>query len=89
PGRSDLLKQRAAAYELSGQLELAREDADALVKAYPNDASALNQACWLRAKLGRDLETARAECSLAVQLSGGDWRYVNSRGLVGLQQHRF
>lgn len=59
----------------------------AWIAAHPKHAgmaAALNGRCWLRARLGRELEQALADCEAAVKLSRS-MAIVDSRGLVRLK----
>jgi tetratricopeptide (TPR) repeat protein/predicted aspartyl protease len=64
---------------------------DLWLAAYPNDdreAAALNDRCWARAMLGRDLDKALADCNEAVKLASGEAQFLDSRGMAYLRLGR-
>jgi tetratricopeptide (TPR) repeat protein len=48
-------------------------------------SSALNERCWARALLGRDLDKALADCNAALRLTPASAQILDSRGLVRLR----
>ena len=65
-------------------------DFDAAVAIDPKDAEAQNGACWTRAAyLRAELDVARVHCDKAIELSPKEAGYLDSRGLVNLEQKRF
>jgi tetratricopeptide (TPR) repeat protein len=60
---------------------------DAWLEAHSRESTApvvLNQRCWTRAMLGRDLDKALADCNAAIQRDRNP-AYLDSRGLVHLR----
>ncbi|HTT84915.1 MAG TPA: tetratricopeptide repeat protein [Rhizomicrobium sp.] len=62
---------------------------DAMVQQRPNDPYALNEACWMGATTGEELDTALADCNAALQLKPGDVNILDSRALANLRQGNF
>jgi tetratricopeptide (TPR) repeat protein/predicted aspartyl protease len=48
-------------------------------------SSTLNERCWARALLGRDLDKALADCNAALRLTPASAQILDSRGLVRLR----
>ncbi|WP_395646206.1 tetratricopeptide repeat protein [Terricaulis sp.] len=86
----------AAAYMHRGELRLSRREyaravvdySDAILYA-PEDSGGYNARCWARAMWNASLEMARADCDRALELSPGDARAFDSRGMVGLRQEQW
>jgi tetratricopeptide (TPR) repeat protein len=79
---------RGLVYERNGDLEHALADYDRALQIAPTDPEANNNACWARARAGRDLDAARAQCDAAIAASDQP-QYFLSRGLLGLRQQRY
>jgi tetratricopeptide (TPR) repeat protein len=78
----------AQAYEGAGMLDQAIAEADQWIAANPKAddmPGALNNRCWARALLGRDLDKAMADCDAALRLAPHKPGFLDSRGLVRLR----
>ncbi|HEX9159250.1 MAG TPA: tetratricopeptide repeat protein [Rhizomicrobium sp.] len=62
---------------------------DAMLHANPDDATVLNEACWIRATTGQQLDTAIADCTAALQIKPGDPGFLDSRGLAYFRKGDF
>lgn len=91
PDEISALTNRAYAYESLGLHALALADFDRLVQTnqQQDNADNYNGRCMERMILGRDLETALADCSQSLTLHPGDIYALNSRGLVNLKLKRY
>jgi tetratricopeptide (TPR) repeat protein/predicted aspartyl protease len=61
---------------------------DQWIAAHPKHdrlAAAMNERCWDRALLGRQLDLALADCNAALRLDPGNPGFLDSRGLVHLR----
>jgi predicted aspartyl protease/tetratricopeptide (TPR) repeat protein len=88
PSSGDRLRLAAMA-DGAGLQELALANDDAWLKAHPEDAArptALNERCWVRGQLGRDLKAALDDCNAALRERPGSPTYLDSRALVRLRQ---
>jgi tetratricopeptide (TPR) repeat protein len=75
-------------YQGADAPEQAIAELDRWIPNHPADArrpEALNNRCWLRATLGRDLAQALADCNEALRLRPRRASYLDSRGLVRLR----
>jgi tetratricopeptide (TPR) repeat protein len=78
----------AQAYEGAGLLDQAIAQADQWIAANPKAddmPGALNNRCWARALLGRELDKALADCDAALRLAPRKPGFLDSRGLVRLR----
>lgn len=80
---------RAAIYETQSEFERAIADYDEVVRLAPEMAGAYNARCWLRARAGRRLDLAEADCERALELSGGAAAAYDTRGMLRLRTERF
>jgi tetratricopeptide (TPR) repeat protein len=62
---------------------------DAMLRANPNDADVLNEACWYCAKKGEQLDAALADCDAALQLKPGDADILDSRAFAHFRKGSF
>jgi tetratricopeptide (TPR) repeat protein len=62
---------------------------DGMLRANPNDADVLNEACWYRAKKGEQLDAALADCDAALQLKPGDADILDSRAFAHFRKGSF
>lgn len=62
---------------------------DALIVRNPQDATALNDRCWLRVTHNADLAAALADCNEAVRLAPDNDNALDSRGLVHYKRRDF
>ncbi|HEY4941649.1 MAG TPA: hypothetical protein VII56_09475 [Rhizomicrobium sp.] len=69
-----------------GQLSAAL---DAMIKANPNDADMLNEACWSRGKHNQQLELAFADCNEADRLKPNNAGILQSRCFVRFRLGQF
>jgi tetratricopeptide (TPR) repeat protein len=85
PDNDDIAQQRDFALGMAGDPKpyVARMDAQLTKK--PDDANALNGACWARAMFRAELDKALSECDKALN-AGRDAYILDSRGLVQLQR---
>jgi len=67
-----------------GDNERALADFDHALELKPGDDGYLNDACFIRALLGRELQTARKQCDEAISAKT-DPEYFDSRGMVELK----
>ena len=61
---------------------------DLWLAAYPKAdraAGALNNRCWARAMLNRELDQALSDCNAAIKLLPGETTFLDSRGMVYLR----
>lgn len=79
-------------FEQAGRYETALAYYDKAISRFPmskNIASMLNERCWVRAEMGRDLEFARIDCDAALGALPNAPDIHDSRGLVELRQGQF
>jgi len=62
---------------------------NAMVQKNSNDPDALNEACWVGATTGEELDTALAYCNGALQLKPGEASYLDTRALANLRKNNF
>lgn len=62
---------------------------DLMVRTNPNDPFVMNEACWIRATRGEQLDTAIADCTTALQLKPGTAVFLDSRGLANFRKGDF
>jgi len=82
----------ADAYEAADLLDAAIAQLDPWIAANPKDdrlVAALNNRCWARALLGRELDMALADCNAALKLNPQTIGLLDSRGLVHLRLGQF
>lgn len=82
----------ASAYAGSRRYETAIGLLDQWIVAYPKDdrmAFALNERCWARALLGRELDKALADCDAALKQRPHTAGFLDSRGLVLVRLGRY
>jgi tetratricopeptide (TPR) repeat protein len=79
----------AELYERADALAPAIRQDDLWIAAHPDDSRrslALNERCWLRARLGQDLDKAAADCDAARRAEPKLILALCNRGLVRLRQ---
>jgi tetratricopeptide (TPR) repeat protein len=86
---SMIFTARADAYALAGEYSKAIADDDAMAARYSSYGFAYNARCWDRALANRDLDTAIADCNLALGLQPDDPDTLDSRGLVRYREGRW
>ena len=72
-----------------GDWRRAIAEADRSLKLAPKDPDALNQACWVRGEVKRELERAIDFCSKAIAEQPDSWIALDSRSFVYFQQGNF
>ena len=75
----------AGGYQAEDMLKPSIDELDRWLEAHPQSerrAEALNNRCWDKGLLGQWLDTALSDCDAALQLSPGNPRFLDSRGLV-------
>ena len=78
-------------YSANNAFEAAIKEYDRALAAQPDGEQAphiLNERCWSRALSGRELESALADCDLALKKGGRNSAFMDSRGLVLLRLGR-
>ncbi|MGN6278332.1 MAG: hypothetical protein ACTHM8_06390, partial [Sphingomonas sp.] len=85
PDNDDIAAQRDYLIALSGDPKPYAARMDARLAKKPDDADALNEACWARAMFRSDLDAAQKDCDKALATQR-DAATLDSRGLVGLQR---
>lgn len=78
----------AGLYQAGGFWDASLVQLDGWIKDNPKDdqmAQALNDRCWARAVLRRDLELALKDCNQAIRMRPATAAYLDSRGLVHLR----
>ncbi len=78
----------ADVYQANGRNEAAISRIDRWIDAHPKDAelaNALNTRCWFRAKWGKELEKALADCDESLRLKPKMPAVLDSRALVYLR----
>jgi tetratricopeptide (TPR) repeat protein len=61
----------------------------AMVQKNFTDPDALNEACWMGATTGEQLNTALSYCNGALQLKPGEAGYLDSRALANLRKNNY
>ena len=82
----------AGLYQTLNQWDVSITVLDGWITDNPKDdnlATALNDRCWARAVLRRELDLALKDCNQAVRLRPGAADYLDSRGLVHLQRAEY
>lgn len=82
--RAEVLVMRAEAYSWKGDEGLAIQDFDEAIRLRPQNPGALNDRCYLLAKIGR-LELALADCNELLNLRPNDPNTLDSRGFTYLK----
>lgn len=85
PDNDDIAQQRDFALALAGDPKPYIARMEAQLTAKPDDANALNGACWARAMFRVELDKALSECDKALNV-GRDAYILDSRGMVQLQR---
>jgi tetratricopeptide (TPR) repeat protein len=88
PAESDQRLALADHYQAADAFDLAIGQYDGWIKGHPGHgamASALNGRCWTRAKWGRELDKALADCDAALRLVPRNPMVLDSRGLARLR----
>lgn len=88
PPSSGQRLQLAAMADTAGLPDLALVNDNEWLKAHPEDAqrpTALNERCWIRAQLDRDLKAALSDCNAAIHARPNVANYLDSRALVRLR----
>jgi tetratricopeptide (TPR) repeat protein len=90
PGLQPVIERRAETLELRGQaftrdLTLLNEQ----ISESPNNASLLNNRCWLRVINDVDLPLALADCNAAIVADPENSAALDSRGLVHLKMQNY
>jgi tetratricopeptide (TPR) repeat protein len=89
PGNPYWLMNRGIGFLRMGNETKAAADFAATNLATTSDAQLLNAVCYERAKIGKTLDTALAECNRAVALQPASSAIIDSRGLVNLRLGHF
>lgn len=89
PNQASAYTGRAIAHLAAGNALRAIADVDRAAEIEPTNANHHNLRCWYRATNNLDLNVARTACDEALRLQPDEPNYLDSRGLVGLQQHRW
>lgn len=84
----DALKSRANLYEKRSNAERAIADLDAAIALAPEHIELFSDRCLVRAKAGRELDLALADCERAVSLRPDNWVVRASRGFAYLRLNR-
>ena len=90
-GDARMILRIGGIYAANGAFEAALKDYDTWLAARPNDPSVptiLNERCWTRARWGRQLDLALADCDLALKRGGRNSGFMDSRGWVLLRMGR-
>ncbi len=85
---SDKRLEIGALYEQVDAFDDAVAQFDLWIQAHPDDSrrgEALNDRCWARAQMGRELDKALADCNTALRLQPHTAMILDSRGLVHLR----
>jgi len=88
PRQADVRLRIAALYDAAELLDREVGQLNLWIAAHPADgrmAVALNERCWARALMGRDLDKALADCNTALKLAPKSSEILDSRGLVRLR----
>jgi tetratricopeptide (TPR) repeat protein len=88
PNDATRLFQIASVLQMEEVFDEAIERFNLWIAAYPKDArlpSALNQRCWSRAMLNRELDLAMTDCNMALKKSSQNPQYLDSRGVLFLR----
>lgn len=91
PDNPTLALKIGGIYAGSGAFEAALKEYDSWLTARPNDPSVptiLNERCWTRARWGRQLDLALADCDLALKRGGRNSGFMDSRAWVLLRMGR-
>jgi|HubBroStandDraft_6_1064221.scaffolds.fasta_scaffold604614_1 tetratricopeptide (TPR) repeat protein len=62
---------------------------DLMIQKNPGNAEVLNEACWIRAKKGEQLDAAVTDCSESLQLKPGAANTLDSRALANFRKGNF
>ncbi len=92
PQDLSLVMRRIQAYDRSGRFDAAIRGLDQLISQRPAGIELymlLNNRCWIRAKSGRDLAMALADCDAALKLKPGAPETLDSHGFVLLRMGEF
>jgi tetratricopeptide (TPR) repeat protein len=84
-----ILYDRGGAYEQAHNDERAVQDYRDGMRRVPQDADLGNALCWILAVRGESLAEARSACDRSLSIRPDHPPTLDSRGLVGLKQHRF
>lgn len=91
PADDELQIRIGQTYNAVGHYDAAIKEYDGWLAANPKaDAvpQVLNERCWSRALLGKQLEAALADCDAALKRGGRNSAFMDSRGLVLLRMGR-
>lgn len=91
PGNDEVRIRIGQTYNAIGHYDAAIQEYDRWLAANPEADSVpqvLNERCWSRALLGKQLETALADCDVALKRGGRNSAFMDSRGLVLLRMGR-
>jgi tetratricopeptide (TPR) repeat protein len=80
---------RGRIYDRRRDYTRAIADYDRAVRYAPDNVRALNDACWTRAVVGRELDKALVACDRAISLRPLNANYLDSRGFVYFRLGRF
>lgn len=86
---ADIYRNRGVAYEELHDSRRALADFREAYRRAPHDPESANSLCWGLATLGENLDEARAACDQSLRDRPNHPPTLDSRGLVGLKQHRF
>ncbi len=84
-----ILYDRGGVFEQLHNDERAMQDYRDGMRRVPQDADLGNALCWILAIRGESLDEARIACDRSLRLRPDYPPTLDSRGLVGLKQHRF
>jgi tetratricopeptide (TPR) repeat protein len=88
PEDKALLRLRRDTLAASGRNALAIKEITEALAAQPDNATLLNERCWIRATANIELEQALADCNLALRHKPDSAATIDSRGLVNLRLGR-
>lgn len=89
PGDHDALQIRYLIFAHNHQYDLAVRELDEIVRRGVENASDLNRRCLYKALVGRELESALADCNAALARSPSFYAAWSNRGLVHLRSGRW
>jgi tetratricopeptide (TPR) repeat protein len=92
PNNAGLALAIAEIYERAGHSDEALSRFDRWMTAWPNDdrrPTVLNERCWLRASMGKELDLALADCNAALRHGASNSAFLDSRALVFLRRGEF
>jgi tetratricopeptide (TPR) repeat protein/transglutaminase-like putative cysteine protease len=91
PGDVTLMMRRIQDYDRAGRFDAAIRGLDQVIAQHPDGLQLdmlLNNRCWIRAKAGRELPLALADCDASLKLKPDAVEVLDSRGFVLLRMGR-